>query len=79
MFCEKIMDAAGDAPNACEEGEKVLKGDPDTEEENEDPKGCWEASPLNIAPGEKGMVEEESFDDDNIWLDSNELGGGEEA
>ena len=32
-----------------------------------------------MAPGENGMVDEEILDEDRIWFELKELGGGEEA
>ena len=34
------MDAAGDAPKLCDEGENALNGDPEMDDEKELPCGC---------------------------------------
>lgn len=73
------MDAAGDAPKVWEEGVNALNGDPEIDEVNELPKGCCAARPWNMAPGEKGIVDEDILDDERMWFDSKELGGGEEV
>ena len=32
-----------------------------------------------MAPGENGIVDDEIFEDERMWFDSKELGGGDEA
>jgi hypothetical protein len=64
-LCEKIIEAAGDAPYAWEAGEKVLNGEPAMEDDSEDPMGCCAARPVNMAPGENGIVDEEYLDEES--------------
>jgi hypothetical protein len=38
------------------------------DDDNDEAMGCCAASPVNIAPGEKGITEEEYLDEERRWL-----------